>query len=194
MDWRQPGEFSSVKRPHDCDAAPAPRGAGGGVTAGGPSWSARAPGFGRPVCARRPPFDGAGSCACAHRLITPFMLRKTWEGRASRCADTPAHSAALSYDEISSRLSMEVPRLRFTRVIPSWAVGALGASIVVFSVTVGSVWLDGMETNVNGLQAGLSELNTTADNRLRQHLLADSRAETADLMFAIALAFRRGNQ
>ena len=106
----------------------------------------------------------------------------------------PPHSAALSYDEISSRLSMEVPRLRFTRVIPSWAIGALGASIVVFSVTVGSVWLDGMETNVNGLQAGLSELNTTADNRLRQHLLADSRAETADLMFAIALAFRRGNQ
>ena len=51
-----------------------------------------------------------------------------------------------------------------------------------------------MEPNVNGLQAGLSELNTTADNRLRQHLLADSRAETADLMFAIALAFRRGNQ
>ena len=84
--------------------------------------------------------------------------------------------------------------MRFTRAIPSWAVGTLGASIVVFSVTVGSVWLNDMETNVNRLQSGLSELNTIADNRLRQHILADSRAETADLMFAIAVAFRRENQ
>ena len=44
------------------------------------------------------------------------------------------------------------------------------------------------------MQSGLSELNTIADNRLRQHILADSRAETADLMFAIAVAFRRENQ
>ena len=84
--------------------------------------------------------------------------------------------------------------MRFTRAIPSWAVGALGASIVVFSVTVGSVWLHDMTTNINELQAGLSELNTIADNRLRQHILADSRAETADLIFALAVAFRRVNQ
>ena len=89
---------------------------------------------------------------------------------------------------------MEVPRLRFTRAIPSWAVGALGASIVVFSVTVGSVWVDDMETNVNRLQAMLSEFNTVVEDRWRQHTIADNRAETAHLMFALAAAFPRGNQ
>ena len=85
-------------------------------------------------------------------------------------------------------------KLRFTRAIPSWAVGAFGASIVVLSVTFGSVWLHDLDTNFNGLQAGFSELNTIADSRLRQHIVADSRAETADLMFALAVAFQRGNR
>ena len=79
-------------------------------------------------------------------------------------------------------------------MIPSWAVGALGASIVVLSVTLGSVWLHDLDTNFNGMQAELSELNTVADRRFIQHIMADSRAETADLMFALAVAFQRGNR
>ena len=42
----------------------------GGVTGGARRWSARATGCGRPLCARRPPFAGAGFFAWSRRPIT----------------------------------------------------------------------------------------------------------------------------
>ena len=73
MPWRaaRPRSGSRAWR----QEAPALRGAGGGVTAGA-NWSATAPGFGRPVCARRPPFDGAGAVACSG-LLRPRVFLDT---------------------------------------------------------------------------------------------------------------------
>ena len=84
--------------------------------------------------------------------------------------------------------------LRFTRTIPSWFVGVSGAFIVVLSVTLGSVLLHDLDTNSNEMQAEFSELDTIADSQLRQHIIAESRAETADLIFGLAVAFQRGNR
>ena len=82
---------------------------------------------------------------------------------------------------------MEVPRLRITRAIPSWMVGAFGAFMVVLSVVLGSVYLRYLDARLSETQAGIGELNAYAGQRLSQHIMAEARGATADLMFALAV-------
>lgn len=85
--------------------------------------------------------------------------------------------------------------MRFIRAIPSWVVGACGATLVVFSVTLGSVCVRHLDASSNAVEAAIGEVTSILDRRSRQHNLARSRAESADLLAALAVdAVQDGNR
>ena len=59
--------------------------------------------------------------------------------------------------------------------------------MVVLSVVLGSVYLRYLDARLNEAQAVNGDLNAYAGQRLSQHLMAEARGATADLMFALAV-------
>lgn len=84
--------------------------------------------------------------------------------------------------------------MRFLRAIPSWAVGVVGACIVVVSVTLGSFGLRYLDTQLNETEAVIEELSAVSEMRWTQHALAEGRAETAEVIVALSVSsVRAGN-
>ena len=85
--------------------------------------------------------------------------------------------------------------MRINGAIPSWAVGAFGALLIVVSVALGSVYLRYLDAGLNNTEAGLNRLSAYADRRMNQHIQAEGRKAMADVMFALAIgAVRDGNR
>ena len=85
-------------------------------------------------CAPRPPFDGAGSCACAHRPITSLMGPSPRPGGSSPSPDAIRQLEALDRDLLTWRdveRLFGVSRARAAQLMRTFGAELVGASRVL---------------------------------------------------------------
>ena len=71
------------------------------------------------------------------------------------------------------------------RLIPSWSIGILGASIVVISISLSPLIVRDLENNIEDTENTISELNRRVRTLWANHTLAAQREAAADTIAAL---------